>query len=385
MALVHRHGSFVFFIYVCAACLIGLFSTADVGFSAFWRNLFTVLFEVQVGAGVTVLVIDRFNEYRATESLKRRLTREAGSRSHDIAISAVEWMDREGWLRGEEGLLKGANLREARLHEARLEGANLAGANLELADLTGAMLNDANLRDANLFGAKLEKAHLNGANLECAELSFAVLTLANLHKANLRCASLMKANLDGAFLAQAVFIKANMREAEMRRACLSEYHSLSNLLLSRESYESIQMQKANWQGARLHAVDFGGVNLSVLNMTGADLSLANLRTADLRGTNLKCANLYGVLLEGAMIASNDTAFLTKWTEARDDNSGNELFCPKTDFLGATLPDRTHFTNDMHNDELSRFIHPNNDRFEETLARIKAIRQPAALPDEVTGS
>ena len=39
-------------------------------------------------------------------------------------------MDREGWLTGEDGLLKGANLREARLKDARMEGANLEGAEL---------------------------------------------------------------------------------------------------------------------------------------------------------------------------------------------------------------------------------------------------------------
>ncbi len=80
--------------------------------------MIVVTFEILLGAGVTIFFIDRLNTHRAEESLKHRLIREAGSRSLDVAISAVEWMDREGWLTGEDGLLKGADLREARLQEA---------------------------------------------------------------------------------------------------------------------------------------------------------------------------------------------------------------------------------------------------------------------------
>ena len=118
---IYKHGSFVFFIYVCLSLLLGLFGLIESSFPDSLKRLFAVAFEVFLGAGVTILFIDRLNAYRNRKDLQRRLIREAGSRSHDVAISAVEWMDREGWLTGEDGLLKGANLREARLKDARMD------------------------------------------------------------------------------------------------------------------------------------------------------------------------------------------------------------------------------------------------------------------------
>ena len=74
----------------------------------FKLNLSTEILGVIASTGVTLFFLDKLNQRRDRENLKRRLIGEARSRSHDIAISAVEWMDREGWLRGEDGLLKGA-------------------------------------------------------------------------------------------------------------------------------------------------------------------------------------------------------------------------------------------------------------------------------------
>ena len=98
----------------------------------FQLNLSTELLGVVAGTGFSALVIDRIYAYRNWKDLQRRLIREAGSRSHDIAISAVEWMDREGWLRGENGLLKGANLREARLARCEIGRCEFGGGELRV-------------------------------------------------------------------------------------------------------------------------------------------------------------------------------------------------------------------------------------------------------------
>ena len=89
----------------------------------FQLNVSTEVLGVVAGAGISALVIDRVYAYRNRKDLQRRLIREAGSLSHDVAISAVEWLDREWWLTGAEGLLKGAILRDARLQEARLDAS----------------------------------------------------------------------------------------------------------------------------------------------------------------------------------------------------------------------------------------------------------------------
>jgi len=140
------------------------------------------LFTEGMGIVATVFMINRWYAHREREGLKRRLIREAGSRSHDIAISAVEWMEREGWLRGEDSLMKGASLPGAMLRRARLEGANLEGADLSLADLRKAGLKDANLNGANLFMADVSKSLLKDADLGGADLHSAKLRRAAYRK-----------------------------------------------------------------------------------------------------------------------------------------------------------------------------------------------------------
>ncbi len=87
------------------------------------------------------------------ESLKHRLIREAGSRSNDIVISALEWLDREGWLTGEYGLLNGADLREARSQDASLDEANLQNAKLSKTNSRSAILKEAKFLETNLQNA----------------------------------------------------------------------------------------------------------------------------------------------------------------------------------------------------------------------------------------
>ena len=117
------------------------------GLDDFNLNLSTELFGIVASTGVTLFFLDKLNERRDRNNLKRRLVGEAGSRSNDIAISAVEWMRRERWLFGNEGLLK-----EGMLANANLRGAPLSGSCLE-----GTQLHNANLKNAELVGANLKK------------------------------------------------------------------------------------------------------------------------------------------------------------------------------------------------------------------------------------
>lgn len=185
------------------------------------------LFTEGMGIVATVIIINRWYVHRDRERLKRRLVREAGSRSNHIAISAVEQLQDKGWLRigANDGLLQGA-----RLHNANLQGANLYMADLREADLTGANLREAYLRGAFLRGtylieADLQRAdlimgYLNGANLNGADLQGAYLTAADLRGANLTVADLRGAYLNGADLQGANLTAANLRETNLTDAKL---------------------------------------------------------------------------------------------------------------------------------------------------------------------
>lgn len=373
MAIIYKHGSFLFFVYVCVACLLGICGIAGTGFSEFWQNLFTVAFEIIVGAGVTIFFIDRLNEFRATDSLKRRLIREAGSRSHDIAISAVEWMDREGWLSGEAGLLKGADLREARLSEARLGNANLEEAYLDKADLRKTTLNGANLRKAKLTQACLQNAKLNNSDLQEADLGSASLEYADLTDTNFEKAELGWCNLKSAGLMRACFRNAVLINANLESARLYQT-DMRNAELIHASLEGAEwLNTVNWEGAKSYALNLRRIDLRETNMRGMDLSMADLRNAILYGTNLHRANLYGVLLEGARFSIY---------EIPREFIPTRIF-PKTDWTNATLPDGTIFTSDMDNTAIYRFTKPSHPEFETTIATIKAIRRSRGLNDSDT--
>ena len=157
-------------------------------------------------------------EERRTEELKRQLICDARSRSNDKAITAVEMLRDKGWLEGDDGLLKGANL----------SSANLKGANLEDANLQKSILTIAELQDAELYYAKLQRAMLLQANLQRAKFYKANLTGAVLINADLTEASLLGADLTGT-----IFVGATMPDGEeyYEGMDVSKYRELNEELL----------------------------------------------------------------------------------------------------------------------------------------------------------
>jgi len=230
-------------------------------------NLYTEV----VSIIVTVLILDRINDYRAKQQLKKRLVREAGSQSNETAKSAVDWIRHEGWLTTTNGLLKNvelkyANLNRADLSRANLQQSNFHRANLEQVDLhksrmqessfIGAILRDADLRNSLLNGTDFHSADLENSDLGDADLQHAVLMSANLHNTN--------------------FSRANLQHA-----------NLSNAI-------------------------FSGTDLTHANLAHAIIRSAYLRDVNLRSANLCCAQLVGVLVSNTVLPDG-----TKWTPNTD--------------------------------------------------------------------
>lgn len=192
-------------LYVVAGILIGLllYPLFDMLINDLGGLLFGLVPEA-IGIGFTVFWLDRIYEYRDTEQLKKRLIRESGSSSNPTALSAVDWLNYEGWLRGRGGLLYGKPLSGANLNGAYLAYANLQRVNLRVAQLRKANLANADLRQAILDYATFEEANLFGANLEFANLEFSDLRGAMLHGANLQGANIIGADFDDAQLKDAM-------------------------------------------------------------------------------------------------------------------------------------------------------------------------------------
>ncbi|MDE2776686.1 MAG: pentapeptide repeat-containing protein [Chloroflexota bacterium] len=213
-----------------------------------------------LGIAATVFIINRWyahrdrerqreqaqhDEERQTEELKRRLVREAGSRSNDIAIAAIDELQDKGWLEGDDSLLK-----EAELYEADLQKANLSDCNL-----MRTVFYRANLQDANLVGSNLYEAKFNNANLQRAQLLVADLRNTSLANANLKGADMHETDLSGAYLLN----------AKLQRAFL---------------------EAANLQNADCRHVDFTNAILAHADLSGANMLEASLSGADLIGATL---------------------------------------------------------------------------------------------------
>lgn len=167
-------------------------------------NLATEFLGVIASTGVTLFVLDKLNERRdrtrAEDELKRRLVREAGSRSSVVTKNAILQIREHQWLEGDDGILMGADLYKADFRgDVDLSDANLQGANLECALLIDADLSGADLLGANLFFAHLEMTKLRGTDLRGANLMHAHLSSAQVIGAKLQGAYLLNATIKGPF------------------------------------------------------------------------------------------------------------------------------------------------------------------------------------------
>lgn len=207
-------------------------------------NLVTEGFGVAVSVVITVFVIDRIYDRRAeerqTEELKRRLVREAGSRSNDLAIVAIDELQNRGWLEGDNSLLK-----EVDLYKAELQKANLSYCNL-----VRTVFYMANLQEANLAGSNLYEALFDNANLQRAQLLGADLRNAHLSQAKLQDSELYETNLTGAALIGTQFQRAFLDATELRGADL-RYADFTDATMTHADLRGADVMDANFTGANL--------------------------------------------------------------------------------------------------------------------------------------
>ena len=200
-------------------------------------NLFTELLGVVLSVIVAVFIVDRINERGDREKQMRRLVQEAGSRSRDTAVAATERLRANGWLAGDDGLLKGANLAHANLNEAELSNANLEQANFYWASLESTDMNEANLAGAIFNGASMTGASMFNANLDGAILDFAWLHNADFRLASLRgtrlvTSRLQNADFTGAYMEGAIWVDNVLSPGEFAGATLPDgtlFHSHDDL------------------------------------------------------------------------------------------------------------------------------------------------------------
>lgn len=211
----------------------------------FWKQVDRIAFNLAftlIGISGTVLIVDRLNELRAVDTLKKSLVRDAGSTNNAVSIRSLrELRALDGHLDGTMiGCdLSGADLSKAPLSGASMERAVLVSVNLTEGDLSGAGMHQAALNGSNLSKANLEHADLSSAeaidcNFQNADLSGANLQSGNFNSANFVKADLSNVDLRGANLVGAKFDDARMDNAKLAGSKHSESGAVS---IGRERFE----------------------------------------------------------------------------------------------------------------------------------------------------
>ena len=339
------------------------------------------LFTEAMGIAATVFVVNRWYVHRDRERLKRRLVREAGSRSNDLARSAIGQLHDEGWLKGDDGLLREASLSRANWENMEgLHRANLQDANLRNANLKNASLSEANLQEARLFGANLENANLSDANLQRAKLPCARLENANLSRTNLQNAELdftilQGASLNKANLQEAIMIGADLQGAHLYKADLQGANLIDVKSLKEVKYlKTANLEEANLSAANLQGMDLENAKLRRAKLQMTDLQGVNFYGADLRETDLRGANLRGVWIRRREIRIQ----IFSGEEPPVDSDEFEEVHPATALQGAILPNGERYTEKT---EIDKFIFPTHSEFSQTVKEINdRIRKKAELDD-----
>jgi len=224
-----------------------------------------------VGVALTFGLLGIADRAKSTNDFKSRLVRNVRSTTTGEAMQAIEDLRERGWLTGDRGVLKGAQLRFG----------NLAGLDLRLVNMENAELLSATLAGTDLSGANLQRAFLNKVNLQNANLFGANLKWANLWNADMSDARLLNADLQGAEMLDVNLADANLFDARL-------------------------------DGANLEGANLQGANLAAANLKGASLNRANLS-----GANMRYANLARVNLEFATLTNAKLPDGTVWTEDTD--------------------------------------------------------------------
>ncbi len=148
--------------------LIGVWIGSLLFSDGYATNIYTEMLSIFV----TILVLDRLNEWRNTQQLKKQLIREASSRDNSTALNAVDWLRSEKWLtvNDESPLLMGEKLSRASLENAYLYEANLQNTILYKCNLSHADLSKANMIDTFLHRATLDHTSLFNTDFRQAAL-----------------------------------------------------------------------------------------------------------------------------------------------------------------------------------------------------------------------
>lgn len=285
-------------------------------------NIYTELLSIIA----TVLVLDRINQWRHKQNLKARLWNEIHSPASQTAVTALEWLRRENWLR--ESTFESANLERVSWNGAFIGHLSFRNANLRNSHLTG--VTNAPILDAEQGSQKYNFVDFQGAKMESAKLDNCILASCNFGDAKLWDSSFEGANLEHSFFTDVMAVNANFRHTSLENANMTNSH-----------FTDCNFRNCNAEGTNFSGSSLDHVNMKNSILIGAIFKQATLRHANLSGADLTYANLENV----------------NWFNA---NGGSPTI----------LPDGVEWTKDTDMEKFTNSEHPD---FNSTLEKINTIR------------
>lgn len=180
------------------------------------------------------------------------------------------------------------SLRARNLSYATFDRSDMRGA-----DFTSSVLHGARFYQTNLNGVKFDKAELVNADMRKAIFEGST----SMYEANLSGADLRGSEFEKLFMQ-----KANLQGARLqgiRRITASQNQNAKYMNLEGADLRNAELQRAELKYANMRGVNLRGANLQGANLEHASLEGADLTRANLIGTHLEYANLTGALLTEA--------------------------------------------------------------------------------------
>lgn len=205
--------------------------------------------------------------------------------------------------------------------DTRCERVDWFGADVGGADLTDAWFTDSllahltavdttfdgtRLRDVDLFRANATATSWERTEWDGVDAHQALFERADFREARLRDAELFRSDFTDALLRDADVRDADFEQAMLGGADLRDLRGRS-VEMYRADLDAANLADADLADARLAQATAVDASFAHADLRGADLSEADLRGADFSGANLSHANLTGADLQGANLADVDLA------------------------------------------------------------------------------
>ncbi|MEO1286856.1 MAG: pentapeptide repeat-containing protein [Chloroflexota bacterium] len=299
----------------------------------------TNVYTEALGVLATILVLDQFNRWRETQALKKRLLMEVRSPAHDTAVTALEWLRREGWL--DPDTFKGETLERISWNGAYLGGLSFENARLREARLLGVTSYSAIHGDKKIDPINFQHTHIRHCKLENSTFT--------------------RSNFSHSDIFNCTFV-----------GCILSLSHINKTSVFKSNFSNIMAMGGNFSHSEFHQCQFDAMTGITINFSHCRLLATSFKHAELVSSDLSYSDCSGSLFSTTNLSgSNLTASILRGCDLESTKLDNVVYSENS-----VLPDGTRWTPDT---DLAKFTDRNHPNFASTREAINTIRAEMDLP------